>query len=64
MLKVGISASFMHGDQPRTLFQGMTLQYIEQNVAHWLMQRDVLAFMVPSPESLSMTTRANSMRWF
>ena len=28
----------------------MTLQYIEQNVAHWLMQRDVLAFMVPSPE--------------
>ncbi len=25
----------------------MTLQYIEQNVAHWLMQRDVLAFMVP-----------------
>jgi putative glutamine amidotransferase len=28
----------------------MTLQYIEQNVAHWLMQREVLAFMVPSPE--------------
>ena len=28
----------------------MTLQYIEQNVAHWLMQRDVLAFMVPSPD--------------
>jgi putative glutamine amidotransferase len=50
MLKVGISASFMHGDQPRLLFQGMTLQYIEQNVAHWLMQRDVLAFMVPSPD--------------
>ena len=45
MLKVGISASFLHADQPRTLFQGMTLQYIEQNVAHWLMQRDVLAFM-------------------
>ena len=50
MLKVGISASFMHGDQPRTLFQGKTLQYIEQNVAHWLMQRDVLALMVPSPD--------------
>ena len=50
MLKVGISASFLHADQPRTLFQGMTLQYIEQNVAHWLMQRDVLAFMVPSPD--------------
>ena len=54
MLKVGISASFMHPDQPRALFQGMTLQYIEQNVAHWLMQRHVLAFMVPSPDG---TTR-------
>lgn len=58
MLKVGISASFMHPDQPRALFQGMTLQYIEQNVAHWLMQRQVLAFMIPSPDGS--TRRANS----
>src|SRR5258705_3054838 len=58
MLKIGISASFFHSDQPRTLFQGMTLQYIEQNVAHWLMQRDVLAFMVPSPDGS--TRRASS----
>ena len=50
MLKIGISASFFHSDQPRTLFQGMTLQYIEQNVAHWLMQREALALMIPSPE--------------
>ncbi len=35
----------------------MTLQYIEQNVAHWLMQRHVLAFMVPSPDG---TTRRSS----
>ena len=50
MLKVGISACFFHEDPQRSIFKGMTLQYIEQNVAHWLMQRDVLAFMVPSPE--------------
>ena len=50
MLKVGISASFFHNDQPRAIFQGMTLQYIEQNVAHWLMQREALALMIPSPE--------------
>jgi putative glutamine amidotransferase len=50
MLKVGISASFFHSDQPRAIFQGMTLQYIEQNVAHWLMQREVLALMIPSPD--------------
>ena len=50
MLKIGISASFFHEDPKRAIFKGMTLQYIEQNVAHWLMQRDVLAFMVPSTE--------------
>jgi len=50
MLKAGISASFFHSDQPRAIFQGMTLQYIEQNVAHWLMQRDALALMIPSPD--------------
>lgn len=50
MLKIGISACFFHADPNRAIFKGMTLQYIEQNVAHWLMQRDVLAFMVPSPD--------------
>jgi putative glutamine amidotransferase len=50
MLKIGISACFFHADPQRPIFKGMTLQYIEQNVAHWLMQRDVLAFMVPSPD--------------
>ena len=50
MLKIGISACFFHEDPQRAIFKGMTLQYIEQNVAHWVMQRDVLALMVPSPE--------------
>ena len=59
MLKVGVSACFFHSDQPRPIFQGMTLQYIEQNVAHWLMQREVLAFMVPSPDG---TTRRPGSR--
>ncbi len=50
MLKIGISACFFHSEEPRRVFPGMTLQYIEQNVAHWLMQREVLALMIPSPE--------------
>jgi putative glutamine amidotransferase len=50
MVKIGISACFFHEDPKRPIFKGMTLQYIEQNVAHWLMQRDVLAFMGPSPD--------------
>jgi putative glutamine amidotransferase len=58
MLKIGISACFFHADPKRAIFKGKTLQYIEQNVAHWLMQRDVLAFMVPSPEGS--TRRAGS----
>jgi putative glutamine amidotransferase len=50
MVRIGISASFFHADPQRRIFKGMTLQYIEQNLAHWLMQRDVLTFMVPSPD--------------
>ena len=57
MLKIGISACFFHEDPKRPIFKGMTLQYIEQNVAHWLMQRDVLAFMVPSPEGRTQAHR-------
>ena len=58
MLRIGISASFVHADPARPIFKGMTLQYIEQNVAHWLMQRDALAFMIPSPAGA--TRRATS----
>ena len=72
MLKIGISACFFHADPKRALFKGMTLQYIEQNMAHWVMQRDALALMVPSPDGTtrraaqrsrrSPTTRASSTR--
>ena len=50
MLKIGISACFFHADPQRPIFKGMTLQYIEQNVAHWVMQRDAMALMIPSPD--------------
>jgi putative glutamine amidotransferase len=59
MLKIGVSASFLHGSEPRAVFQGKTLQYVEQNVPHWLMQRDVLALMVPSPDG---STRRSTSR--
>lgn len=58
MLKIGIAACFFHADPKRALFKGMTLQYIEQNVAHWVMQRDALALMIPSPDGA--TRRAGS----
>ena len=59
MLKIGISASFFHADPKRPSFKGMTLQYIEQNVAHWVMQRDAMALMIPSPDG---DTRRTSSR--
>lgn len=48
--KIGISACFFHADAERRIFKGMTLQYIEQNVAHWLAQRRTLPLMIPSPD--------------
>ena len=59
MLKVGISACFFHADPQRAIFKGMTLQYIEQNMAHWIMQKDAMALMVPSPDGM---TRRNGSR--
>ena len=50
MLKIGIAACFFHADPARPIFKGMTLQYIEQNMAHWVMQRAALALMIPSPD--------------
>jgi len=50
MIRVGISACFFHADPERAIFKGMTLQYIEQNMAHWVMQKNAMALMIPSPE--------------
>ncbi len=32
------------------MFKGKTLQYVEQEMAHWVMQKDAMALMIPSPE--------------
>ena len=49
MLKIGISACFFHADPQRSVFKGKTLQYIEQEMAHWVMQEGAMALMIPSP---------------
>jgi putative glutamine amidotransferase len=56
MLKIGISACFFHPDAQRPIFKGMTLQYIEQNMAHWVMQREAMALMIPSPDGATRRT--------
>ncbi|HEX9276756.1 MAG TPA: hypothetical protein VGA51_10225 [Casimicrobiaceae bacterium] len=42
-MKIGISACFFHADPERLVFKGKTLQYVEQEMAHWVMQKDAMA---------------------
>jgi len=58
MLKIGISACFFHPDPQRAVFKGKTLQYVEQQMAHWVMQTDALALMIPSPDGESRHPRS------
>jgi putative glutamine amidotransferase len=47
-LKIGVSARLFHPQPEAKGIQSKTLQYLEQSVAHWVMSRDVLVFMVPT----------------
>lgn len=48
-LKIGISACFFYPDPARGAFASKTLQYIEQSMAHWVMEGSALPVMIPSP---------------
>lgn len=43
-----MSARLFHPRPDAKGIQSKTLQYLEQSVAHWVMSRDVLVFMVPT----------------
>ena len=58
-LKIGISARLFHPQPDGEGLQAKTLQYLEQSVAHWVMSRDVLVFMVPSIASGGGLIRSN-----
>lgn len=47
-LKIGVSARLFHPQPEATGIQSKTLQYLEQSVAHWVMSRNALVFMVPT----------------
>jgi gamma-glutamyl-gamma-aminobutyrate hydrolase PuuD len=47
-LKIGVSARLFHPEAGAKGIYSKTLQYLEQSVAHWVMSRDVLVFMVPT----------------
>ena len=47
-LRIGLSARLLHRPPVEMGFQGKTLQYLEQSIAHWIMAHGALAFMVPT----------------
>ncbi len=58
-LKIGVSARIFHPEPGSVGIYSKTLQYLEQSVAHWLMSRDVLVFMVPSVDKDGLIHRSN-----
>src|SRR5690606_22277307 len=47
-LRIGISARLLHKVPSEMGFRNKTLQYLEQSVAHWIMEHGAVAFMVPA----------------
>lgn len=47
-LRIGLSARIFHPQAGGTGLQSKSLQYLEQSVAHWVMSREVMVFMIPA----------------
>ncbi|MEX3582624.1 MAG: type 1 glutamine amidotransferase [Burkholderia sp.] len=47
-LRIGVSARIFHPEPGASGLRGKTLQYLEESIAHWVMSRDVLVFMIPT----------------
>ena len=58
-LRIGVSARLFHPDPASTAVQSKTLQYLEHSMAHWIMARDALVFMIPSVDKDSGLHRNN-----
>ncbi|AKM32565.1 hypothetical protein AB870_05735 [Pandoraea faecigallinarum] len=50
-LKIGISARIFHPEPGAKGLRSKTLQYLEESIAHWVMSRDVLVFMIPTVDT-------------
>jgi putative glutamine amidotransferase len=58
-LRIGVSARLLYPDPRRVFLPTMTVQYLEQSVANWVMSGEVLAFMVPEMSVASPHLPAN-----
>jgi putative glutamine amidotransferase len=52
---IGVSASILHADRARKIYNGRPLLYLEQSMATWLMQAGVRPYVIPfAPEEMDM----------
>ncbi len=61
-LRIGVSARIYYPTAPVLDLGGVwtkTLHYLEQSVAHWLLQGGALPMMIPAVDSQSLTTRTD-----
>ncbi len=58
-LRIGVSPRIFHPQPDAKGLHSKTLQYLEQSVAHWVMSRDVLVFMVPTVDKEGLLHRSN-----
>lgn len=58
-LRIGLSARIYHPHPGATGLQSKSLHYLEQSVAHWVMSREVMVFMIPSVSGDGMVHRSS-----
>ncbi|TCS37351.1 gamma-glutamyl-gamma-aminobutyrate hydrolase PuuD [Paucimonas lemoignei] len=58
-LRIGVSARIFHPEAGAKGLRGKTLQYLEESIAHWVMSRDVLVFMIPTVNNTGMLHSSN-----
>jgi putative glutamine amidotransferase len=58
-LKIGISARIFHPEAGAKGLRSKNLQYLEESIAHWVMSRDVLVFMIPTVNTAGLLHPSN-----
>jgi len=58
-LRIGMSARLLHPKPGASGLYAKHMQYLEPAVAHWVMSRDVLVFMVPTVDKDGLLHRSN-----
>ncbi|WP_336511584.1 gamma-glutamyl-gamma-aminobutyrate hydrolase family protein [Candidatus Accumulibacter phosphatis] len=58
-LRIGLSARIYHPQAGATALLSKSLHYLEQSVAHWVMARDVMVFMIPAVSGDGIVNRSS-----